>query len=129
CPDDFWFGAMQQCAGRVYAMAGLGGEAVDVLQIYDNFTPTVVFSLEGFGFCPRGEGGRFVEDGKLRLGGALPANPSGGHLSESYMQGWGLNVEAVRQVRGECGPRQVPQCNVAQFLCATPCAVSIIYTR
>jgi len=129
CPDDFWFGAMQQCAERVYAMAGLGREAVDVLQIYDNFTPTVVFSLEGFGFCAQGEGGRFVENGRLRLSGALPANTSGGHLSESYMQGWGLNVEAVRQVRGECGPRQVAGCNVAQFLCATPCSVSIIYTR
>jgi acetyl-CoA acetyltransferase len=129
CPDDFWYAALQQCAERVYPIAGVERKDVDVLQVYDNFTPTVVFSLEGLGFCPQGEGGRFVEGGRLQLGGELPSNTSGGHLSESYMQGWGLNVEAVRQLRGECGPRQVADCEVAQFLCATPCAVSIIYTR
>jgi acetyl-CoA acetyltransferase len=102
---------------------------VDALMSYDNFSPTVLFSLEGLGFCPRGESGRFVEGGRLALGGSLPTNTDGGHLSNSYMQGWGLNVEAVRQVRGECGARQVRDCEVVQFVAATPCSRSIIYTR
>jgi acetyl-CoA acetyltransferase len=96
---------------------------------YDNFTPTVLFALEGLGFCGRGESGNFVQDGALRLGGRLPMNTDGGHLSNSYMQGWGLNVEAVRQLRGECDARQILDCEVVQFVEVTPCCRSIVYTR
>ena len=110
-------------------MAGVGPNDVDALMCYDNFSPTVLFSLEGLGFCARGESGRFVEGGTLGLGGRLPTNTDGGHLSNSYMQGWALNVEAVRQLRGECGARQVRDCEVVQFVAATPCSRSIIYTR
>lgn len=126
---DFWYHELQAVAAEAYGMAGIGPADVDALMAYDNFSPTVLFSLEGLGFCQRGESGRFVEGGTLALGGRLPMNTDGGHLSNSYMQGWALNVEAVRQVRGECGARQVPGCEVVQFVAATPCSRSIIYTR
>jgi acetyl-CoA acetyltransferase len=125
---DFWYGAVQDVAQQVYTMAGVGPQDVDALMAYDNFSPTVLFSLEGLGFCKRGESGAFVEGGTLALGGALPSNTDGGHLSNSYMQGWALNVEAVRQLRGELGTRQVPGARVVQYVAATPCTRSIIYT-
>ena len=125
---DFWYGAVQDVAEQVYTMAGVGPKDIDALMAYDNFSPTVLFSLEGLGFCKRGESGAFVEGGTLALGGALPSNTDGGHLSNSYMQGWALNVEAVRQLRGELGARQVPGAKVVQYVAATPCTRSIIYT-
>jgi len=72
-------------------------------------------SLEALGFCERGEGGAFVEDGKLRVGGALPTNTDGGGLSSCHpgMRGMFLMVEAVKQLRGEAGDRQVPDAKVA----------------
>jgi acetyl-CoA acetyltransferase len=126
---DFWYDELRSVADQAYGMAGVTHADVDALMTYDNFTPTVVFSLEGLGFCGRGEGGAFVEGGTLKLGNRLPTNTDGGHLSNSYMQGWALNVEAVRQIRGECGERQVPDCEVVQYVAATPCSRSIIYTR
>jgi acetyl-CoA acetyltransferase len=126
---DMWFTEAQDTARQVYEMAGVGPDDVDALMCYDNFSPTVLFSLEGFGYCKRGESGAFVEGGRIALGGALPTNTDGGHLSNSYMQGWALNVEAVRQLRGECGIRQVPDCDVVHYVATTPCTRSIIYTR
>lgn len=128
-PQDYWRAPMRKVAADVYAMAGARPRDMDALMIYDNFTPTVLFSLEGFGFCAPGESGAFVADGKLALGGEFPANTSGGHLSESYMQGWALNVEAVRQVRGECGARQVPDAAMVQYMTAAPVITSIIYGK
>jgi acetyl-CoA acetyltransferase len=126
---DFWYPAIKQAGEESRAMAGVSHSDIDALMCYDNFSPTVLFSLEGLGFCPQGESGRYVEGGTLQLGGALPTNTDGGHLSNSYMQGWALNVEAVRQLRGECGARQVPDCEVVQYVQSTPCTRSIIYTR
>jgi acetyl-CoA acetyltransferase len=126
-PDDFWHAAMRECATSVYEMAGVGRDDLDALMIYDNFSPTVLFSLEGFGFCKPGESGDWVQGGRIELGGEYPTNTDGGHLSNSYMQGWALNVEAVRQVRGTCGPRQVEDARLVQFMCAAPLVSSIIY--
>ena len=101
---DFWYPAISAAGKQAYQMAGVTHEDVDALMCYDNFSPTVLFSLEGLGFCRRGESGAFVENGALSLGGRLPVNTDGGHLSNSYMQGWALNVEAVRQLRGNAAP-------------------------
>ncbi len=129
-PDpEFWYPALNTIAGQVYERAGIARDNIDGLMIYDNFTPTVMFALEGLGFCPRGESGRFVRDGTLELGrGRWPTNTSGGHLSESYMQGWALIAEAVRQCRGEVGDgRQIPNCKTVQYIAATNQSSSIIF--
>jgi acetyl-CoA acetyltransferase len=126
--DELWYPALRQVSNEVHERAGIGRDEIDGLMIYDNFTPTVLFSLEGMGYCQRGEGGAFVRDGRLELGrGSLPTNTSGGHLSESYMQGWALIAEAVRQLRGELGDRQIPDCKALQYICATNCATSLIF--
>lgn len=126
---NFWYDELREAGGNAFAMAGIDHSDVDGLMCYDNFSPTVLFSLEGLGFCKRGESGHFVEGGTLRLGGKLPTNTDGGHLSNSYMQGWGLNAEAVRQLRGECGARQIPDAKIITYAQATPCVRSIVYTR
>jgi acetyl-CoA acetyltransferase len=103
-------------SGRAaFAMAGLGPEDVDVALLYDSFTITVLLALEDLGFCPKGEGGAFVEGGTLAPGGRLPANTNGGGLCYTHpgMYGMFLLVEAVRQLRGEGGERQVPGAEVA----------------
>src|SRR5215472_14552969 len=128
-PDDFWREPMGKAAAASFAAAGIKHADVSALMIYDNFTPTVLFSLEGFGYCAPGDSGPFAAEGNLALGGRYPTNTSGGHLSESYMQGWALNVEAVRQVRGACGERQVKDCFFAHYMAAAPVVTSIIYGR
>ena len=88
-----------------FAHAGITTDDVDVLQAYDSFTITALLHLEDLGFCAKGEGGAFVEDGKLGPGGALPTNTNGGGLSYTHPGQYGifLLVEAVRQLRGICG--------------------------
>lgn len=100
---------------RAFAMAGLGPGDMDVVELYDSFTITVILSLEALGFCGRGEGGPFVMGGRIRPGGALPLDTSGGGLSYCHpgMFGIFLVIEAVRQLRGECGARQVPGARTA----------------
>jgi acetyl-CoA acetyltransferase len=98
-----------------FRMAGVKPDDVDVLEAYDSFTITALLHLEDLGFCEKGEGGPFVMDGKLGPGGALPTNTNGGGLSYTHpgMYGMFLIVEAVRQLRGTCGDRQVPGAEVA----------------
>jgi acetyl-CoA acetyltransferase len=100
-------------APRLYAMAGLGPSDVDVAELYDCFTYSVVVQLEDYGFCPKGEGGPFVASCATALGGALPVNTHGGFLSEGYVHGLNHLAEAVQQLRGEAGERQVPGAEVA----------------
>ncbi|MGD9805779.1 MAG: acetyl-CoA acetyltransferase [Hyphomicrobiaceae bacterium] len=92
-----------------YAMAGLGPKDIGVLALYDAFTINTILFLEDLGFCPKGEGGRFVEDGRIAPKGSLAVNTNGGGLSYCHpgMYGIFLLIEAVRQIRGECGARQV----------------------
>ncbi len=103
-------------SGReAFAMAGITPRDVDVVEPYDSFTITVLMALEDLGFCAKGEGGSFVEHGRLAPGGSLPAMTSGGGLSYSHPGALGLLllVEAVRQLRGEAGARQVPDAKIA----------------
>ncbi len=95
---------------KAYAMAGMQPSEVDVLQLYDAFTINVILFLEDLGFCPKGEGGAFVQSGAIEPGGRLPVNTNGGGLSCTHpgMYGVFTVIEAVRQLRGAAGERQVP---------------------
>lgn len=93
-------------------MAGLTLADVDLVELYDSYTYTVLVTLEDYGFCPKGEGGSFVADGRLGPGGALPCNTGGGQLSSYYLTGFTPLIEAVTQVRGQAGERQVDKANV-----------------
>ena len=100
-------------ADTLYRRAGLGPADIDVAQLYDCFTITVLLQLEDFGFCAKGEGGAFVSSGAIELGGSLPINTGGGHLSEGYIHGMNHIVEGVRQIRVPARPgrgrRDVPR--------------------
>ncbi|HVV29584.1 MAG TPA: acetyl-CoA acetyltransferase [Mycobacteriales bacterium] len=113
--DDFTTGPAAPAGKMAFDRAGVSTDDIDVLGIYDAFTSMLLLTLEDLGFCGRGEGGPFVADGKLRVGGALPTNPDGGGLSACHpgQRGLFLLVEATRQLRGEAGPRQVPDARLA----------------
>ena len=112
--EDWWYVTHQRDAlANAFSMAGVRPSDIDVAQLYDNFTISVILWLEHAGFCAPGEGGSFVENGRIRLGGELPVNTAGGNLSESYMEGWLHIVEGVRQLRGEADSRQVKGAEVA----------------
>jgi acetyl-CoA acetyltransferase len=100
---------------QAYKAAGLAAKDIDVLALYDAFTINTILFLEDLGFCPKGEGGRFVEGGRIAPGGSLPVNTNGGGLSYCHpgMYGLFILIEAVRQLRGDCGERQVAGANTA----------------
>ena len=97
----------KRASEQAFALAGITRDDVDVLELYDCYTYTVLVTLEDYGYCAKGEGGAFVADGKLAPGGSLPTNTGGGQLSSYYMWGFTPLSEAVIQARGEAGERQV----------------------
>lgn len=107
--------AAVQSGAAAYEAARLGPSDIDVVELYDAFTITPILFLEDLGFCAKGEGGAFVEGGRVVPGGEFPLDTNGGGLSYCHpgMYGLLLVVEAVRQLRGECGDRQVANCDVA----------------
>ncbi|MGV0790682.1 acetyl-CoA acetyltransferase [Mycolicibacterium sp. XJ1819] len=112
---DFTTSAAAQSGPRAFAQAGVTPSDIDVCQLYDSFTSTVLLTMEDLGFCAKGEGGPFIGSGALRPGGALPTNTDGGGLASCHpgMRGMFLMVEAVRQLRGACGERQVDGARLA----------------
>ena len=87
-------------APKLFSMAGITPKDIDVAEIYDCFTYTLLAQLEDYGFCKKGEGGPFAENGNIELGGKLPVNTHGGHLGEAYVHGFTHILEGVRQTRG-----------------------------
>ncbi|WP_349605620.1 MULTISPECIES: acetyl-CoA acetyltransferase [Cupriavidus] len=109
---DDWIdnGVLAEMGRLALERAGLSRSEIDIVQIYDAFTSNVLIGLEALGFCGRGESGAFVQGGRIAPGGAFPLNTSGGGLSFNHggMFGMPLMIESVRQLRGDCGERQVP---------------------
>ena len=113
---DFYRPAQRLASRQLYEMASVGPEDVDALLVYDSFSCHVPFALDGFGYCAEGEAGRFLSQTSIGPGGTLPINTGGGHLSETYMQGWAHQIEAVRQLRGGLGDRQVSRCRHVHYV-------------
>ncbi len=103
------------CASALWRQSQLRPEDIDVVQIYDAFSPLILISLENYGFCDRGAAPGFIEGGTIRYGGKLPVNTSGGGLSEAYVHGMNLITEGVRQFRGA---------STSQVVDATSCLVT-----
>src|SRR5260370_6885787 len=112
------------CAPQMWSRIDLKPGDVDVAQLYDGFSFMVLGWLEALGFWKRGEGGPFVENGRIELGGALPVNTWGGQLSGGRLHAYGHLIEAVRQMRGECGQRQGARCKVPVAR-----AAGVVYAR
>lgn len=112
---DFTVTAAAESGVRAFEMAGLKPSDVDVVQLYDAFTINVLLFLEDLGFCPKGEGGRFIADGAIAPGGKLPVNTNGGGLSCVHPGMYGIftMIEAAEQLRGTAGDRQVKNAEIA----------------
>jgi acetyl-CoA acetyltransferase len=112
--DDFVFGGTRGCAQRLWEGASVTAGDVDVAELYDGFTHIAISWVEALGFCDIGEFGDWVGNGdRIGPGGELPLNTNGGQLSAGRLHGLGFLNEAVQQLRGECGERQVPDATVA----------------
>ena len=114
-PDEYFASSGNKpIAERLYQQAGITAADIDVALLYDHFTPMVLMQLEDYGFCEKGEGGPFVESGAIRYhGGSIPVNTHGGLLSQGHVGGFLHVTEAVRQLRGDGGARQVDGAKVA----------------
>jgi acetyl-CoA acetyltransferase len=118
----------REVSKRLWAMAGITPADIDVAQVYDCYSYTLLAQLEDYGFCAKGDGGPFVEDGGIELGGTLPVNTHGGHLGEAYIHGFTHVLEAVRQIRGT-STAQVPDAGFAFVSGGTPSATSAMVLR
>jgi len=112
--DECWEN-LRFASSRCFEMARLTTADVDVFQCHDGYSFHVPLNLEGFGFCNPGEGPDYVQSGRIALRGELPCNTSGGLLSESFMHGMNLHIEAVRQLRHDAGARQVEGAATAMY--------------
>lgn len=110
--EDLTTMAARDAAAQLWSRTDLEPSDVDCAQLYDGFSFLALTWIEALGFAGRGEGGPFVENGRIELGGGLPMNTWGGQLSGGRLHGFGFLAEAIRQLRGECGERQVPDCEV-----------------
>jgi len=113
--DDLTVSAAKDSGERAFAMAGVKPSDIDVVELYDAFTINTILFLEDLGFCKKGEGGPFVASGAISPGGRLPVNTNGGGLSCVHpgMYGMFTLVEAIQQLRGECGERQIKGAKLA----------------
>jgi acetyl-CoA acetyltransferase len=107
--DDYTRNFTHGLRDELYGRAGISATDVDFAEIYDCFTSVVLMGLEGLGFCDRGEAGAFVRSGATARDGALPVNTHGGLLAEGYLHGMNTVAEAVLQIQGRGGDRQVPR--------------------
>jgi acetyl-CoA acetyltransferase len=108
-----WQGSAAVTAPRLYSRGGLGPEEVDIALLCDDYTYSVLPQIEEFGWCGAGEAAAFAAAGQLRIGGTIPCNTNGGQLSEGFLHGFNQVIEAIIQLRGDAGTRQVPGANVA----------------
>jgi len=128
--EDLTTMAARDAAAQLWARTDLKPADVDTIQLYDGFSWLTLAWIEALGFCRRGEGGPFIQGGRVRLGGALPLNTWGGQLSGGRLHGFGFLAEAIRQLRGECGARQVKDCEVAVVAAGGgPIAGCLLLTR
>jgi acetyl-CoA acetyltransferase len=117
--DDFTSNAIGHCGDTLWSRSALKPADVDVAGLYDGFSIITFQWLDGLGFCGRGEAPQFIADGHTRLGGSLPTNTDGGACNVGRRHGANFCIESVRQLRGECGDRQVPDAEVAVWSNAT----------
>lgn len=107
----------------VFARAGLQPRDVDLVGIYDSFSPSIPMELERYGHCPIGKAWSWMSGDRMAPDGELPVNTAGGHLAESGMSGWCHIVELYRQMRGQCGARQVRHARVGQYISPNGCSI------
>lgn len=125
---EFYRPAQAAVADQVFGGAGIDPKDVDIFQVYDSFSVHVPLALEGYGYAPVGGAGRFLREAGIGPGGRLPVNTGGGHLSESYMQGWNHQIDSVRQLRGQAGAAQVQGARRVHYSSdVAGKAVSVIY--
>jgi acetyl-CoA acetyltransferase len=126
--DDLTCMYSRDAARRLWKKTGLTAQDMDVALMYDCFTYTVMATFEDYGFCAKGEVGDFFREGRATYGGDVVVNPHGGLLSEGYLHGLNHHYEAVLQLRGDAGPRQVPDAMLALVTAgAGPFGSSLVY--